>query len=76
MPVSAERFGSDGRFATYDPFAGTGRAAALFLLQCRSCGYEPADAASPPPPACPKCHGSAWERAARPGSILDLADGE
>ena len=38
-------------------------------LECRRCGFEP-DAALAPPPACPKCHGGAWERYFVPGSLV------
>lgn len=73
MSISMERFGSEGHFATYNPItAGVGRVT-IFQLQCRSCGFEPEGAVTPPR-LCPKCHGEAWERYARPGSILDNAD--
>ena len=73
MSISMERFGSQGHFATYDPFAGTTKRVTIFQLQCRSCGFEPESAVTPPR-LCPKCHGESWERYARPGSILDNAN--
>ena len=75
MSIQLERFGSEGGFASYDPCR-TGRpVTAVFHVQCRRCGFEPADQAVTPPSVCPKCHGGAWERFARPGSILDHACG-
>jgi predicted Zn-ribbon and HTH transcriptional regulator len=44
----------------------------VFKVQCRCCGFEPADVVTPPR-TCPKCHGETWERFARPGSILENA---
>ncbi|MGE5612610.1 MAG: hypothetical protein ACM359_25400 [Bacillota bacterium] len=73
MSISMERFESNGRFATYDPFARSISRIAVFQLQCRNCGYEPEDSVVPPK-FCPKCHGEAFERFARPGSILENAD--
>lgn len=73
MSISMERFASNGHFLSYDPFAVTGRAVSVFTLQCRSCGFEPEGAVTPPK-LCPKCHGESWERFARPGSILDNAN--
>ena len=73
MSISMERFGSEGRFVSYDPFRHDSQRAAIFTLQCRSCGYEPEDTVIAPK-VCPKCHGESWERYARPGSILENAD--
>lgn len=73
MSISMERFASNGHFLSYDPFAAAARTVSVFTLQCRSCGFEPEGVVTPPR-LCPKCHGEAWERFARPGSILDNAD--
>jgi rubrerythrin len=73
VPISMERFGSTGQFVTYDPFAKSPSRIVVFQLQCRSCGYEPADAVVAPR-ICPKCHGESFERFARPGSILANAE--
>ncbi|HEY8669015.1 MAG TPA: hypothetical protein VIL86_20365 [Tepidisphaeraceae bacterium] len=73
MSISMERFASQGHFATYDPFAQASSRVGIFQLQCRACGYEPEDAVVAPK-VCPKCHGEAWERFARPGSILENAN--
>jgi len=73
MSISMERFGSEGHFATYDPARHLPQRVAVFQMQCRSCGYEPENVVTPPR-LCPKCHGEAWERFARPGSILDNAN--
>jgi hypothetical protein len=71
MSISTESFASEGHFPTYNPAPATHRVA-IFTLQCRSCGFEPEDTVVAPK-VCPKCHGSEWERFARPGSILDNA---
>ena len=73
MSISMERFGSEGRFATYTPLPAMEARTMVFQVQCRSCGFEP-DAVVTPPRLCPKCHGESWERFARPGSILDNAE--
>ena len=73
MSIGMQRFGSEGHFATYDRFAQPEERAAIFQLQCRCCGFEPEDVVVPPR-CCPKCHGEAWERFARPGSILSNAN--
>jgi hypothetical protein len=48
-----ERFGSEGHFATYDPFAQVPQRVSVFQMQCRSCGYEPENVVTPPR-LCPK----------------------
>ena len=73
MSISMERFGSEGHFATYNPATAGDHRVTIFQIQCRSCGFEPEGAVTPPR-LCPKCHGESWERYARPGSILDNAD--
>ena len=73
MSISMERFGSDGQFMTFDPYAHAMTRVSIFQLQCRNCGFEPEDAVVPPR-VCPKCHSESWERFAKPGSILDNAN--
>lgn len=73
MSISMDRFGSEGQFATFDPYRVERPHSMVFRLQCRSCGFEPGDTVTKPK-LCPKCRGSHWERFARPGSILDNAD--
>jgi len=73
MSISIERFGSEGHFATYNPFPPIHTQPGIFRLQCRCCGFEPVEVVTPPR-LCPKCHGESWERFARPGSILDNAE--
>jgi hypothetical protein len=73
MSISMERFASEGHFATYDPFHQPPQRVAVFQLQCRSCGFEPEDVVTAPK-ICPKCHAKAWERFAKPGSILENAN--
>jgi hypothetical protein len=53
--------------------AGGPSATIPFILQCRACGFEPADVVVPPL-RCPKCSGSSWERVVIPGSLLKRAD--
>lgn len=74
MSVNAEQFRSEGGFAACGRFHPGHERPAMFHLECHSCGFEPPDAALAPPPVCPKCHGGAWERYARPGSILEAFD--
>lgn len=73
MSISMERFASDGHFASYEPQAKRTHLVAVFAIQCRCCGFEPEDTVVAPK-VCPKCHGRAWERFAKPGSILQNAD--
>ncbi len=73
MSISTDRFAAQGQFARFDPFAQTPQRVSVFTLQCRLCGYEPEDVVVPPK-ICPKCHGQAWERFAKPGSILENAE--
>ena len=73
MSIAMEKFASEGHFATYDPFRREHQRVAVFQMQCRCCGYEP-DAFVTAPRVCPKCRGEAWERFARPGSILENAE--
>jgi len=73
MSISMERFGAQGQYVTYDPFARAVSRIAIFQLQCRCCGYEPEDSVVPPK-VCPKCGAESFERFARPGSILENAN--
>ncbi len=73
MSIGMQRFGSEGHYATYDPFARAVERVMVFELQCRSCGFEPEDVVVPPD-MCPKCHAKSWERFAKPGSILVNAE--
>jgi hypothetical protein len=41
-----------------------------FFIECRICGFEPAQQESLPGHACPKCFSHAWQRVIRPGTIL------
>ncbi len=72
MSISMEPFASEGHFATYDPYYAAPQKVAMFQIQCSSCGFEPEDVVVAPK-MCPKCHGTHWERYARPGSLLDNA---
>ena len=73
MSISMERFGSEGHFATYNPFEAQVQRIAIFQIQCRCCGFEPEGAVTAPR-LCPKCHSNSWERYAKPGSILENAN--
>ena len=48
--------------------------APVLKAQCRCCSFEPEDPFVLPA-RCPKCHGAAWERFARPGACADFAAG-
>jgi len=67
-----DRFATEGRFLRYDSYSTDLPRVAVFTLACRSCGFEPDDAVTAPR-ACPKCHGKAFERYTRPGSLLENA---
>jgi len=69
MSIGMERFGSIGQRSESDAASEFRNPAFPFRLQCRACGFEPADAIIAPP-RCPKCKGSAWEQFAFPGSLL------
>lgn len=73
MSISMESFASNGQFARFNPHAEGSQRVALFQLQCHYCGFEPEDTVVAPR-ICPKCHSQAWERFAKPHSILDNAD--
>jgi len=73
MSISMDKFASEGQFLRYDPFAVSATRAAIFTIQCRSCGFEPEDTIVAPR-VCPKCHSKSWERYTRPGSILENAE--
>jgi Zn finger protein HypA/HybF involved in hydrogenase expression len=73
MSIQMEPFASAGHFVTYDPYASESVKVAMFRLECRSCGFEPAETVVAPR-VCPKCHGKSWQRFTRPGSILDNAE--
>jgi hypothetical protein len=73
MSISMDRFASEGLFTSYDPFAHVPQRISVFSLECRQCGYQTPDPVSAPR-VCPKCHGQAWERFARPGSVLENAE--
>jgi Zn finger protein HypA/HybF involved in hydrogenase expression len=73
MSISMERFASNGQFATLATNSLPSQPVPLFRMQCHCCGFEPEDTVVPPR-ICPKCHSQAWERFARPHSILDNAE--
>jgi hypothetical protein len=73
MSIAMERFGSSEPASECRVSSGLSDRVFPFRLQCRSCGFEPFDAISPPP-RCPKCAGQSWERFAYPGSLLMFAD--
>jgi len=73
MSISMERFGSYEQLSDSRLSSGSPGPIFPYRLQCRSCGFEPADAIARPR-YCPKCHGSAWERFAFPQNLLINAD--
>jgi len=76
MSIAVERFAAEKMYLTYDPYAEDSGEVSVFCLQCRHCGFEIDDVAHTPHEVCPKCHGNAWERFVRPGSLLRVADGQ
>lgn len=40
-----------------------------FYVECRVCGYEPAEQLLLPRMCCPKCACWSWQRVARPGAL-------
>jgi hypothetical protein len=40
------------------------------VVECRTCGFEPADRVGLPHGGCPKCHGHAWRRLVIPAPIM------
>lgn len=73
MSYVMDRLVAKTEHASYDPHQTMSARFAVFVVQCRCCGFEPEDTVVPPR-TCPKCHGQAWERFARPGSILANAE--
>jgi len=47
-----------------------------FIIECRTCGYEPDEQLVIPPGRCPKCSCFAWHRLPRPGMLGDVLLGE
>lgn len=39
-------------------------------IECRTCGYEPADQLALPRAGCPKCHGDVWQRLVVPAQLF------
>jgi len=73
MSISMEQFGSYEQLSESRVSIGSRGPIFPHRLQCRACGFEPVDAITRPL-RCPKCHGSAWEQFAFPGSLLMNAD--
>ena len=69
-----EHWASTGHLASYDPGRRVLAPAEAVVLQCRYCGFEPADVVIPPK-CCPKCYGGSWERFGRAGNILRILTG-
>lgn len=44
-----------------------------WIIECRTCGFEPDDQWSLPRTRCPKCHATTWRRVPRPGSLLAVS---
>src|SRR5208282_3017049 len=69
MSIAMERFGSNEEPSESRASSASGSPTFPYRLQCRTCGFEPEDAITPPL-RCPKCLRSAWERFAIPRSLL------
>ena len=72
MSISVDRSSPEGHFQTFPVRPRRNRHTSMVQLECHACGYQAEDPITPPA-VCPKCHGSAWERSPRPGSILENA---
>ena len=72
MSISMGDFGATGQFPSHDSYGRAGSRPAMSGLHCRGCGFEPADAVTPPR-GCPRCGGHAFERVPVPGSLLAAA---
>jgi hypothetical protein len=73
MSIAMDRFGLNEPVSESLASSRSGVLVFPYRLQCRSCGFEPADAIIPPS-RCPKCAGGAWERFAYPRSLLKFAE--
>jgi len=75
MSISMEHIASIGPLLASRATLRLQRQAFPYRLQCRACGFEPADAIVSPT-RCPKCLGGSWERFVLPGSLLLRVDGD
>ena len=52
-----------------------GRPSVGTYVECRMCGFEPAEQLLLPRGRCPKCRSDTWRRSIRPGTLLAEASG-
>jgi hypothetical protein len=69
MSIAMGPFGMDEQKPEFRVANGWPSGMFPYRMQCHSCGFEGTDVLAPPP-YCPKCGGSAWERFASPKSLL------
>jgi len=68
--ISKEVFGLSGQ-TRYDGTIPRMRPmSTMFIIECRTCGFEPDDQDSLPYCPCPRCHASTWRRLPRPGALV------
>jgi predicted Zn-ribbon and HTH transcriptional regulator len=73
MSISMEPFESHEQLSQSHPSNGLPALIFPYRLQCRACGFEPADAITAPQ-RCIKCNRSAFERFPLPKSLLKSSD--
>jgi hypothetical protein len=54
-----------------EKFAPKPGGAYAYIIECRTCGYEPDEQVVIPPWRCPKCSCFTWHRLPRPGMLCD-----
>ena len=69
MSIAMESFASNGLFPTFQPMSAHQPRVNMYLVSCRSCGFEP-EVSDRAPRMCPKCGSQSWEQSTRPGSLL------
>jgi hypothetical protein len=69
MSIAMEPFGINEQKSEFRVASGWASPTFPYRTQCHACGFEPTDVFAPPP-CCPKCGRSAWERFISPRSLL------
>ena len=44
----------------------------MFIMECRTCGFEPEDQDVLPAAQCPRCFATTWRRLPRPGALANV----
>jgi hypothetical protein len=69
MSIAMDRYENNEQMPDHRVSNGWPSSLLPYRMECRSCGFEPTDILTPPP-SCPKCACSAWQRFVSPGSLL------